>query len=180
MMSDRLDNGVKRRIDGAGDGWAAAHRALGPGHQMNDVDAIFGFEAFGANTGDKLFLEYEPDHYENKLKVVRQHAVIAMFDRKASANAAFGDNNRRSFSFYLHMCRVIASAQSCPPRFFFCIGGQQPPWQLLEVDIWAGEHIKGRDTVIETTAPADWRRIWDVLGLASLRKQLRQSLGAGR
>jgi hypothetical protein len=173
----RLENGVKRRADGAGDAWAMAHRCLGTGHQMNDVDAIFGFEAFGANTGEKLFLEYEPDNYENRMEVIREHAVIALFDRKTTEGAAFGGNNRRSFSLYLHICRIIAASQAYPPRFFFCIGGQSPPWCLMEIDIKTGEHVKRRDTIIETTEPADWRRIWDALGLNELRLKLRSSLG---
>jgi hypothetical protein len=177
-MNNRLGNGVKRRMDGAGDMWASAHRELGGGYQMNDVDAIFGFEAFGANTGEKLFLEYEPDNYEYRLEIIREHAVIALFDRKSTEGAAFCGNNRRSFSFYLHLCRVISSAQAYPPRFFFCVGGQSPPWCLMEIDVKTGAHIKGRNTIIETTQPADWRRIWDALGLTELRLKLRRSLGA--
>lgn len=177
MIGDRLRNGVKRRVDGGGDAWALAHRSLGTGIQMNDVDAIFGFEAFGANTGEKLFLEYEPDNYERRLEVIREHAVIALFDRKTTEGAAFSENNRRSFSLYLHMCRTIAAAQAYPPRFFFCIGNQAPPWRLMEIDITTGSHIKGRDTIIETTEPADWRRIWDALGLTELRMKLRRSIG---
>jgi hypothetical protein len=145
---------------------------------MNDIDAIFGFEAFGANTGEKLFLEYEPDNYEHRLEIIREHALIALFDRKSSQGSAFCENNRRSFSLYLYLCRVVATAQAYPPKFFFCIGAQCPPWILTEIDITTGQHIKGRDATIETTEPADWRRIWDALGLTELRMKLRGSLGA--
>lgn len=173
-MHDRthLGNGVKRRMDGKGDAWATAHRCLGTGNQMNDVDAVFGFEAYGANTGEKLFLEYEPDDYQNRLNVIREHGLIALFDRKTSEGAAFGEGNRRSFSLYLHLCRVIAAQQPYPPRFFFCIGGQEPPWQLIEIDITAGAKT-GHEVTIYSAQSAEWRRVWDALGLSELRMKLR-------
>jgi hypothetical protein len=170
----KFGNGVKRRADGKGDAWANAHRdALGPGFPMNDVDGCFGFVAFGSNTGDRMFIEYVPDDYVNRFNVIREHAVIALFDRKATEELAFSDNNCVSLSLYLYQCRAFSAAQALPCRFFFCIGGQKPPWRMVEVNIETGERINGPDIILKS---ANWRCIWDALGLIELRSNLRRFL----
>jgi hypothetical protein len=184
-MSDRLPNGVKRRMDGEGDGWAAAHRSLDDagdingikdiGFPMNDVDVMFGFQAFGMNTGDKLFVEYQPDGWPNRSKFIRQFAVVALFDRKFTENAAFSSANRVSTAYHLWICRTFATCQAYPPRFFYSIGGQTPPWVMVELDITTGQRC-GRNTIIKTASHAEWIDIWDRLGLVDLRLALRAAL----
>jgi len=109
-MYERHSNGVKVRADGCGDAWAKAHRRLGPTFNMQDIDALFGIMAFGQNTGDKLFLEYVPDDYQNRGKAVRDFRVIAMFDRKSSRQAAFiGDGEIQAQMFREILDEISAS-----------------------------------------------------------------------
>lgn len=172
-MDDRYQrdrNGVRYRADGKGDAWAIAHRSLGTGHQMHDVDALFGCHAFGMNTGEKLFLEYEPDHYENRSKVIRNFAVVAMFDRKTSEVAAFSSENRLSRALYLWQCRTFATRQSVQPKFFIVVGNQMPPWKMIELDIWTGERT-GDPTLVNAQ---NFAEVWDALGLSGLRLELRK------
>lgn len=169
--SERLDNGVRKRADGKGDGWANAHRdVLGTKFLMQDVDGYFGFLVYGDNTGERLFLEYVPDDYANRTKPVRSFAIVAMFDRKTTMDAATSEENALSRAFYLWLCRTIGRAQPAEkqPRFYFVVGGQQPPWDMLELDILTGERIGD----IVHLANADWPHIWETLGLAPLRRSL--------
>jgi hypothetical protein len=177
---------VKRRKDGRGDGWAAAHRLLHEdrnakgikriGFHMEDIDQMFGSEtAFSVNCADRLFCEYQPlDGHENRYKIIRDHALVALFDRKLTAAAAAHADNYLSLSLYLKICR-LGDVQLRAPRFFFCIGGHDPPWILSERNIWTGEKC-GRDVIIETREGAHWRRIWDEIGLTDQRLDLRGSL----
>lgn len=165
----RMDNGVKIRNDGKGDAWARAHRGLGTGFQMHDIDATFGLQVFGANTGEKLFLEYEPDNYENRLKEIRRFAAVALFDRKSTEDAAFGSQNILSRGFYLWQCRVFSTVQPIPPRFFMVIGGQTAPWHMHELDIQTGNHLGDPSTVDATS----FRQVWEQLGLTQLHRELR-------
>ena len=101
-MNPRRDSrGVRIRADGKGDGWARAHRQLGATFNMTDFDGLMGLVAFAANTGEKLFMEYVPDNYRNRLNLIRQFAIVAMFDRKASREYAFSEANRVSLSWHL-------------------------------------------------------------------------------
>jgi hypothetical protein len=172
MRDERLSHGVKRRMDGMGDGWANAHRGLGREYYMNDVDALFGIEMYGHNTGNRLFAEYEPDTYLHRQDVIREYALVALFDRKATLAAAWRPQNRPSLGFYLYLCRVSACAQPLPPRFFLCLGEHEPPWTLYEIDIWTGTHC-GKEEVLETADRATFEQVWDHLGLTELRTQLR-------
>lgn len=169
-MYSRMANGVKTRSDGKGDEWARAHRSLGRGNQMHDVDALFGAHVFGHNTGEKLFLEYEPDHYEKRMNAVRSFAVVAMFDRKTSEAAAFGQENKLSRDLYLWQCRVFATAQPIPPRFFIVVGGQEPPWTMHELCINTGERL-GHPVDVDGRS---FSAVWNRLGLTRLRSELRR------
>lgn len=167
----RDNNGVKVRGDCGGDAWADAHRtALGKGFYIQDVDAMFAASFFGMNTGEKLFLEYEPDHYENHGRLVRSFAVVAAFDRKANERAAFSSHNAVSTSLYLYQCRLYSLHQPEPARFFYVIGGQHPPWRMIELDINSGDRC-GTEVSVDGR---DWGRVWNALGLTRLRKELRQ------
>lgn len=174
-MYTRMDNGVKARADGAGDAWAQSHRTLGRDFHMHDIDVLFGLVAFGQNTGERLFLEYVPDNYQNRTSVIRKFAAVAMFDRKASTKAAFSQQNALSTAQYLWQCRTLGEGGNQPlmPKFFFVIGKQTPPWEMIEIDIYTGERT-GVEELIFMKSQAEWQRVWDALGLTSLRNELRQ------
>lgn len=169
----RLNNGVRRRMDGAGDGWANAHRkGLGNRFYLQDMDGVVGHLSFAQNTGDRLFMEYVPDNYENRNSLVRAFGVVALFDRKTTLGAAKA--SRVSTSLYLWLCRVMAEHQPVPPRFFWVIGGQEPPWRLVELDVFEGK-VFGEQAVIQhATSPDHWQAIWRSLGLTRLRQELRR------
>ncbi|MBF0098376.1 MAG: hypothetical protein HQM04_17945 [Magnetococcales bacterium] len=170
MQPEYLDNGARARVDGRGDAWANEHRtSLGARFNMMDLDAFFGTVCFGQNTVDRLFIEYVPDDYANRFKVLREFGLVAMFDRKSSLNAALEANNQISTAVYLWICRKLGIGQSNPPKFFFVIGGQDPPWEMIEIDIHNGEQTGLRATIVHHS---DWRRVWETLGLASLRREL--------
>lgn len=170
-MNLRLDNGVRARRDGMGDPWANAHReGLGNRFYMNDVDALFGMEVWGANTGERLFLEYEPDNYDNRESRIRRFAYIGMFDRKPSLKAAYHPGNRVSMAVYLDMCRRISMGQPRPMRFFFVVGGESAPWQMVEHDIETGEECGERVLI---RGAHEYREMWQRLGLEQLREELR-------
>ena len=167
----RNDGGVKYRLDGGGDAWGNAHRdGLGREFYLQDIDAAFGIVVFGQNTSDRLFLEYVPDNFVNRENVIRRFAVVAMFDRKTNREAAFARHSVLSRAFYLWQCRLFESQQPVAPRFFVVVGAQQPPWVMLEIDINNGAQT-GAPTSIHGGA-ADWRYVWDTLGLTSLRNEL--------
>jgi len=170
MKFDQRDaSGVRIRADGKGDSWAQDHRQLGPTFNMTDFDAVLGLVAFAANTGEKLFMEYVPDNYQNRPNVIRQYANVAMFDRKTNREYAFGETNRVSLSWHLDHCRKIGASQPVPPKFFFVIGRDQPPWMLIELDIETGA------VVAEHCLTAmNWREVWQAAGLTGLRDQLRR------
>ena len=170
-MYSRMGNGVKSRNDGGGDAWALDHRKLGPTFNMQDIDGVFGTIAFGSNTGESLFIEYQPDAYRNKGNVIRQFSTVAVFDRKTSRQAAEHSENSVSTAFYLHLCRQMAMVQPKPPRFFFVIGGQVPPWELVEININDG--VKTERGEIDGN---NMRNVWDTIGLVELRQGLRDAL----
>lgn len=161
--------GVKIRADGQGDAWADAHRALGSSFYLTDVDGMIGMVGFAANTGERLFLEYVPDNYENHRNAIRRFATVAMFDRKATRALAFHKHNRVGLAYYLDTCRRLAETQPKPPRFFFVIGRDRPPWTMIELDITTAEQIGE----IELGA-MNWRQVWNALGLTVLRAELAQ------
>jgi len=169
VLEERDTNGVRVRHDGKGDGWAKAHRSqLGPTFNMNDVDGLIGLVGFAANTGDRFFIEYVPDDYSNRLNMIRQFATVALFDRKTSRDYAFGDANRVSLSWYLDLCRRLGQTQPKPPKFFLVIGRDAPPWNLIELDINTGKEVS--DHVLPAM---NWRQVWQQVGLAALRAELR-------
>lgn len=166
----RLGNGVKVRADGAGDGFALAHRDLGRGFHMHDIDALFGLEVFGANTGDRLFMEYEPDSYQNRLSLVRRFAVVALFDRKKSVDLARSSYTSLSAAFYLYLCRALGARQPKLPRFFFCCGDHEGPWRLLEIDAASGDEIGLAGPPVDGSNIA---AVWRQIGLSALRAEMR-------
>ena len=168
-ISRMLDNGVKDRMDGAGDSWAREHRVqLGNQYLMSDIDCLFGGVVFGQNTGERLFMEYAPDAWENRTKHIREFAMVAMFDRKKTRRAAMSAHNTLATAFYLWLARVHAGNQPKTPRFFYVIGGDNPPWQMMEVDIYTAEVT----TKITQLDSVDWKTIWNSLGLTDLRNEL--------
>lgn len=165
----RNTNAVKQRLDGQGDEWANQHRrSLPKEFYLQDVDAMFGGVVFGQNTGERLFLEYIPDDYENRTKRIREFFVVSIFDRKTSEQAAFGNHNIVSTAFYLHMCRTYSNAQPYAPRFFFVIGNEEPPWEMIEIDIHDAKETGERVTLYR----ANWKKVWNRLGLSDLRRDL--------
>lgn len=166
----RAENGVRHRVDGGGDAWAAVHRDLGTRFLMQDVDALFGCSVFGSNTGDRLFLEHVPDAYKHRNNEIRNFAVVAMFDRKTTFENAFSKNNLLSFGLYLWQCRTFASKQPIAPKFFFVIGGQEPPWAMQEINITTGDVI---NQPIEVDAQS-FDVVWQTLGLKDMRNELRR------
>lgn len=168
MIPCRDIKGVRVRADGKGDGWARAHRELGLTFNMTDIDGLMGLVGFAANTGDKLFMEYVPDNYQNRLNLIRQYAVVAMFDRKASREYAFSDANRVSLSWHLDHCRKLAQTQPKAPKFFLVIGRDEPPWELIEMNIHTGEVVTE-----QTLNGMNWRVLWEQTGLVALRNELR-------
>jgi len=177
MGRDR--NGVKIRADGKGDAWARAHRNMGQCFNMHDVDGLIGIHAFAQNTGERLFIEYVPDHYKNRHSCIRKFAMVAMFDRKKTLNLAMiRDSNNKldntlGTAFYLWLCRTCASNQPIPPRFFFVGGGDEPPWGMQELNIYTAEKI-GNIIPIEDATGKGWRAIWDAIGLVTLRNEMKK------
>ena len=165
MLGERLENGVRARADGKGDPWSEAHRReLGSEYHMQDVDCLFGLTVFGHNTAERLFLEYAPDSWVNRVSKIRRFGVVALFDRKRSDGWAFSDANTLSTAFYLEICRRLGSEQPIAPRFFYVVGGDTPPWTLYELSITTGEQV-GEPVVID-----DWRKVWRALGLEDARR----------
>ena len=140
---------------------------------MQDLDAMFGSVVFGHNTGDRLFLEYVPDNYENRTSMIREFALIAMFDRKSNEQCAYNTRNILSRAFYLWTCRTLSAKQPIPARFFYCFGGQEPPWRLVELDINTG--FNTRNSVV--LDGKNWLEVWQQLGLSQLRSDLAKWLG---
>ena len=165
----RLSNGVKRRHDGGGDAWANAHRQLPSSVFLQDIDSFFGSLFFGKHCEEELFVEYEPDHFRNASSWIREFGVVALFDRKSTSSAAHADSNNVSTAWYLWLCRSFAEKQPVAPKFFFVIGGQQPPWTLLEIDIYTG--LKNSSTIIDEND--NWLQLFPKLGLIDLRNTLR-------
>ena len=171
--SERNSNGVKNRIDGKGDGWANAHRKLlGNQFYFQDVDCFFGAVAFGHNTAERLFLEYVPDDYENRTKKIRQFGIVALFDRKSSKSAAFGNKNIVSCGVYLWLCRTLGTAQGIKPKFYYVIGNDKPPWEMIEMDIDTAD-IKEPTVILQSV---NWKEIWEQLGLLELRNEIKKRL----
>lgn len=161
--------GVKIRADGQGDGWANQHRELGQTFNMQDLDGFFGLYVFAKNSANSLFLEYAPDRIENREKVIRRFAVVALFDRKKTEDAALSDMNIVSTAFYLWTCRQIGDRQPIAPRFFYVIGDDNPPWTMIELNIASGERLG-----CYLLTGYNWRDVWEVAGLRKIRDELRR------
>lgn len=171
MTAPTQEPTVRKRMDGRGDAWALAHReGLGPCFNMNDLDTVIGFMAYGINSSETLFAEYVPDAYANKGKMVRRFAVVALFDRKRSERAITASDV--STSFYLYLSRALGTQQPKPPRFFYVIGGDLPPWSMREVDINTG-NLASSIVTIKSLENQEWLAVWDRLGLLNLRRELR-------
>jgi len=171
-MNARLGNGVRRRVDQLGDPWANQHREeLGAAYHMQDLDAMMAIQVMAANTGERFFLEYVPDAWANRLKAVREFALVALFDRKRTEAVALGHGSLVSRQFYLWLARLHAGVQARPPKFFYVIGADSPPWTLLELDITTGQEC-GRHVL----HGANWPQVWEAAGLVELRRQLQRWL----
>lgn len=165
-------NGNKPRLDGKGDGWANTHREMDKlggvsGIYMQDLDACFGFYSFGQNTAEKLFMEYVPDSYENRMKSVREFRCVAIFDRKKSEDIAFSRTNLVSLAFHLWLCRKLGEDRLNKPRFFFVYGSNEPPWIMQEVDVNTGEPSPAKIVVQDAES---MKTVWESFGLAEHRR----------
>lgn len=168
-VEDYTERGVRRRMQGGGDAWAHWHRENVPIQcWMTDFDCVVGTVYFARNYEDALFAEIAGDPHPEKLR--REFAVVAVFERKATEEAAFSPKAVVSCAFQLHFCRVYANWQPSkfPPRFFFVIGGDSAPWTMIELDIWTGERV-GVPLKIKN---GNGEQIWRSLGLLDLRKDL--------
>jgi len=166
FCNERNNRGVKIRADGKGDSWAMEHRnQLGSRFYLQDFDCMFGFQAFGSNTGEKLFAEYVPDSYENRQNYIRDFCIIALFDRKRTESAAFNPANMVSTQLYLWVCNKLSVNMPVAARFFYVIGCEAPPWTMIEIDTSTGLEVGDR----ESLSNPDWKTIWDRLGLTEAR-----------
>lgn len=173
---DRLDNGSKARMDHGGDAWANEHRSGLPRFcYMTDFDAICGSMAFQVSSANKMFVENVVLADQKSNTLVRSYATVALFERKATLFAAEDPRNAFQTAYYLDLCRKIALQQSEPPRFFFAIGTQEPPWTMIEIDIVTGERIPGH-FVVASNGINGWEPMWRAAGLFSLRERLRTSI----
>lgn len=164
-------HGVKRRMDKRGDAWATAHRCLPTIHMM-DLDGIFGHMVFASNTGNRLFMEYVPDKYKNRGSRIRRFALVSLFDRKRTFEAATAYDNSVSLAFYLFLCRVFAY-QPVRPRFFIVVGSEiYPPWSMHEVNIDTGNLTEEPCAVLPSNERPLWEAVWDKVGLFAARRQL--------
>ena len=171
--SIRNKHGVKKRIDGKGDGWANEHRDhLAKEFYIQDVDCLFGAVAFGHNTAERLFLEYAPDNYDNHQKTIREFGIVALFDRKKTKNEAFSKRTTVSRGLYLWLCRKLRDVQGIGPKFFYVIGDDKPPWEMIELNIDTGE--TNLPTI--TLHSEEWTTIWQQLGLLELRQEITKRL----
>lgn len=169
-----LPNGVRPRGDGEGDGWAGRHRTeLGNRNYLSDLDGIMGI--FYHNTGNRLFVEYQPDAFERRHDPVRRFAYVAIIDRKASMDAA--DMNKLSAQMYCDICRKLSEHQPLPCRFFQAVDAgerifgesgesKKQAYVMVEYDIHEGNEV-GRHELLD-----DMRDLWKVLGLTQARDQL--------
>lgn len=168
MAYERNDNGVKIRSDGAGDGWADAHRSELPKCcHFGDFDGIVGKINFVQNGQEKLFVEYVCDPYVNAGKLIRKFGYLALFDRKANERVAFGSQGSLGTAVYLETCRRLSAGQPIPCRFFFVIGTNEGPWTIAELDTATGERLNSNE-IIE----GQWKDLWTSLGLWVGRQQL--------
>jgi len=134
---------------------------------MQDLDGFFGWMAFGANTGEKIFSEYVPDSWDHRWNYFREFALVGLFDRKTTAQYAFSDDNRVSTAHYLWICRSLSKLQPIAAKFFFVIGQHAAPWEMIELNINTGDEIK-RYVLYD----ANWKEIWNACGLKQIRDDL--------
>jgi hypothetical protein len=66
------------------------------------------------------------------------------------------------------MCRKLAVTQPIPPKFFYIIGGDEPPWDIRSVDIYTGA-MGVENCELEK---ASWKAIWSLFGLDKMRQDL--------
>jgi len=169
--------GVKVRADGGGDAWARWHRQnLDDTYHMLDYDGWQIREQHmerTENTEDHLFIEVVLDG--QKRQSIRQINYIALFDRKATLSAVHGAWFTRGC--YLNMCRQLSIHQDIPCRFIYVIGGQEPPWTLIECSIFTG--VFGEPITLDTQRQT-WLKIWESIGLTQTRKRFEEQLDTYR
>jgi len=135
---------------------------------MQDLDCFFGVQAFGHNTGDKLFMEYIPDNYDKNKKSVENFGVVALFDRKSNEEYALSSPNYTSRHFYIYLAKILSECQgNIPCKFFYVIGSNNPPWKMIEIDLSTGH--KKTEKYVDS---GDWSSIWQELGLCSIRNDV--------
>lgn len=167
MAYDYAANGVRIRVDGLGDQWANYHRSfLGSSYHMLDFD---GWRVCDPslerteNTEDHLFCEVVMDHQRGEM--IRDVHYLAIFDRKSTLKAVHQASFTRAV--YLNMCRRFSLHQPFECRFIYVIGGQQPPWQLIQCDIRTGTF--GMPLTLDASRQS-WLAIWAATGLAGARR----------
>ena len=166
---ERYPHGVKKRMDGEGDGWANAHREkLAAEAVMTDIDGWMGMNAYCMNTGSQLFCEYTIDQKTLHPNHTARCAIVGFFDRKIRKSARlFGSQPHQ---VYMHIAQCIAVQQKFPPKFFYVFGSVMGPWEMCEVDIYTGEYT-GEPFHCDTRE-ASWKHMWDQCGLTALRREL--------
>jgi hypothetical protein len=173
MAYARDSRGVLVRSDGAGDAWAKLHRThLDRTYLMVDFDGWHVGEPTGEhaeNTEDHLFAEVVPDW--RKSQRIRRYGYIALFDRKATQAAV--DRAWFTLPVYLHMCRIFTWYQHRPCRFIYVVGGQQPPWHLIELNIHTG--ASGMPLLLDDQKES-WINIWATTGLTGARLAFERQL----
>jgi hypothetical protein len=171
-MEQRLLNGVRTRMDGAGDLWADQHREeLGNRSYLNDIDGFAGLTVWASHSEDHLFVEYEPDSWEYKDNVIRRFGTIAFFDRKKSRGATKRPGAPLSLAYHLDLCRQLGKSQPIAPRFFY-VFGEGIPWELVEINIENGSSI-GHPIML---VAGSWSERWRELGLVAARDEIRRWL----
>ena len=157
---------TKPRFDGKGDSWARSHRSNLPGnYYMTDID---GLGLFTMNSSNEFFCEYVVGYPRDSADRKVTRGVFALFDRKASLDSAFSERNA-TLGVYLLIARGLAREQTVAPKFCFVIGGQDPPWRVIEVDIYTGNRT-GNESYVSTDD--GWMDAWIQLGIDVTRKKL--------
>lgn len=154
---------TKPRYDGKGDEWAKIHRNLPSSHTMTDIDTMFGFQAFGQNTTDRLFVEYA---YERTDEVKKNFRIVAIFERKFERSKMLQYSIQHEFLCWI--ARIVSNAQELPCRLFYAVNSSSPGWfDLFETNIETHEF-----SFVASHNKDDINAVWQRLGLSKLRSEL--------
>lgn len=133
---------------------------------MQDIDGIM-WCFRKKETEDNLYMEYAVGEDE-------QYAVVAVFDRKKQFSDLDSEKTSKTDPFYRYQCRVNSLVQLVPCRMFYIIGGNDPPWHIIEVDIHTGQRGAATEFTRDT-----YEQLWISLGLYKLRDELNKWFNDG-